>query len=842
VDTTVCDEIEGLAIEPTEDQVDGMTAMVGDASICTKVPATVVNHYSTLSNGDVQSLKEYFARPVHLAHGTLSTGLGRLYFFNVGRDCSFVSTVFGTQVFGRLTGMAGMRFTVRVTLKVVATPFHQGIVCLNAQYSTSTSTGHDERSLFGPLSVHLPHVLLDVAESTSVSLDIPYISPYEYNPVPTPLGLVGNHVTIALTKLTDFRVVAGQTAPTYNVYMSLHDIEPIGVYPAVVTSISLQSGVLASNGGKPPVRPARPLTSSRSKVSEESREAGTASGVMSAIADVASGVSLIPGLSTIGGAADWFLRGTAGAIASFGFSKPVDEKLPSRVVRMNYAGDSQVDLPEVGYVVGPTQSNTIAVSSVLGCSDIDEMNFEHILSVPSLIYRGNISTSNATGNLVYGAHVGPGFCWYRDFSSAGSPTGNIAFPSQSTLTTNCILPSTLLYLGSQFRYWRGSLRYTFKFSKSKMHGARALITYTPYGTLNNANEPLGNVINLPFSGGGLTRPDGLSALVDIRDQSTFDFVVPFVYPTPYCAFNASVGSIAMQIIDPLITSNVLSSSIDFLVFVSAEPDFEFASVAPSTMDGISGSGTYAVLQSGVGGVSSAEDTCQHVIGERIKSVKQLIMIPDYNATSLVGADVYKVWDADPWFKSNKFPMSVPMANDATALYYGAKSSRLAQMYSFCQGSTKYVVMTDAPGERHTILMRQFPADCGQGPVGISDLYDRDSNPYGGVVIPETLGVGRFICPLYSRVSRIPVSYATVNNSFGNYRASFDDSGGNYPIHFTQVKYQLSVANRAEVPVRFFVGRAAADDARLACFVGPPPTIIFPSTSTLGPTNPGTGNF
>lgn len=840
----MCDPIEGLAIPVGNDEVLGMTSLVGDAAICADTPAVAFNNYTIKSTEDVQSIKDYFSRPTLISSGNVTSGVGRLYFNYIGRDCGFIDTYFGANSSLRLTGIAGMRFTVRLTLQVTATPFHQGILCLSSQYSNTQVSANDQRSAYNPMSVNIPHVLLDIAESTSVSLDIPYISPYEYNPLPASSGLVGYHLIMAINRLTDVRIVAGQGAPTYNLYMSLHDIELIGVYPTLTTTVNIQSGVGAASRGKAPVRPSAPLATSSSKVTQESHDAGLVSGVLNTVADTAAAASMVPGLSSIGGAAEWFLRGSAGALASFGFSKPKDETIPGRMMRQNYAGDSQVDMPEVGYVVGPTQSNAIAVTSVLGCNDQDEMNFNHILSIPNIIFRGNLSSSATKGDAIYLAHVGPSFCWYRDFASAGTPTGNIAFPSQATLTTNVFLPSTLLYLGSQFRQWRGSLRYTFKFSKSKLHGARVLVSFQPYTTVAAANAPLGNTVYVPDTAGAAKmRVDGFSTIIDIRDQSTFDFVVPYTYALPYCAFNNAIGSISMQVLDKLVTSSVLSSSIDFLVFVSAEPDFEFAGVAPSTLDGVSGTGSgTAVLQSGIGGSDPVADSSQHVVGEHIKSVKQLIMIPDFNATVNTVAGSYSVWDADPWFKSNKFNMSIPMGNGVTALFYASKCGRLAQMYAFAQGSTKYVVMQDAYAAGSTIVMRQYPADCGQGPVAISDLYDRDSNPYGGVVVPESAGVGRYILPLYSKVARIPVSEASVGRRFGTYRSGFEVSGGNYEVAFTQVKYQLSVRNGTAGVLRFMVGIAAADDARLACFIGPPATIIFPSTSTAGPTNPGTDSF
>lgn len=842
-DHAVCDPVEGLSVNQEEQHVQGHTAFVSEAAVCAEIPEEPRSHYSLAETEDNQSVKDFFARPRLISTGTITTGTGVLATNSIRNYADFVA-LFGPVAGDRLSGVAGFRCTLKFTLTVSATPFHQGILNFAWQYATNNNVNdNDGRGRFVPLSINLPHVMCDLAENTMVSLDIPYVSGYEYFALNNDNSATTNYGTWWLNKLTDVRVVAGQTSPNYNLYLSLHDIELIGVSPIERGSVILQAGTthdtiqhvatdLAGRAVKALAKKGKNLA--KSAITGESKAKGTYSGLAERAANVAHYASYIPGIGAIGGATEWFLRATSKGLSAFGYSKPNDETKVQRMYRGAYAGDAQVDMPQIGFTVSPFQSNKLAVTSDLGCDDEDHMAMAYVLSKKSYIFRGKMSSANNAGTLLYGTLVSPLNFWYRDADNGSAPTGNIPMPVTSTLTTNVFLPSTLLYLASNFRYWRGAIKFTIKFAKTKMHGGRVVLTYTPSFLTTSANTPASNTIPTPQTLGGV-QPQGLSTIVDLKDNSEVEFVVPYLSPQNYLSCNSGVGGFTMHVINPLVAPATASDTIDFMVLVSAEPDFEFACIGPSMLDG-PGIGTAAVLQSGLGGVAPTDDTSQLIIGEKIMSVKQLLMSPDY-----VSFDVANNSNPEfvliPWFKWNLMPMATPIADNSTRTFYASKSSRLARMYSFVNGSTFYCLFTDGGGSTNiTYTIGQKGNDGGGATTGFGNLYNRGNNFYAGVQMPETIGHFKAVIPTYSKYARIPTIASVNSGGWGTSTDQFSVDPGGYSNEFSDMQTTARLRNNSGAARRVMFGRAAADDARCAHFIGPPACCLFPSTKTVSPSS------
>lgn len=823
-----CNPIDGISIKPQTETL-GLTHFEDEAAICAEIPASTSKHYSVIQTEDVQSLKEYLARPRVIVSGAIPPGAGGLGGFDI-RSALDLRNSIGPVQWDRLRGAVGFRATMKLTLVVSATPFHQGILTLSWQYATHGQDFNlNARANHLPLVRNLPHVQLDISENTMASLEIPYVSQDEYWPIDADADEFTYYGTGAIMKQTNFRVVVGQISPEYTLYMSLHDVEIIGAVPYTTRTVTLQAGDKTVQG----------LVQKVSDIHKEAKKGGLVSKALDIGASAARAISYVPPLSAVGGTADWFLRSAAKVASSFGYSKPLDENKPKRVNRISYAGDTHIDVPYQGWSTTPFQTNKLATNSVLGCTDDDQMAFDYVLTKPSLIYRGQMSEGDGTGTVIYGSHVSPNSFWYRDRELSGSLlNGNRPLPNTASLTTNAFYPSTLLYVGSNFRYWRGDIKFKITFSKSKMHGGRVMFSFCPITTIPAANLQLGNIITAPEAA---AQPNGMVTVFDLRDGNSFEFVVPYIALSPYMTVDGATGAVTMTVVSPLRAPGVCASTIDFLVEVSAEPGFDFACFCPSMIGAMQPSGPIAVTYQSGEMVATTDDSSQNVMGEKFNSLKQLAMIPSYTTGESTNNSILRI-TLVPWYKYNGVPVAVPYGSTAsdTALYLNSPAMRVASMYSFANGATNYQMTRDGGASQNfTTSIVQNATRSGATFTDLAGLHNLTSNTAGGVIMPEVSESSRWTVPSFSRFARIPLVQAFA--ALGGYQRTIAPGGigtVNYNPAFFTNRVDLVIRNSSGATRRFYIARSAADDARASQYIGPPPCALYQSTAITSPVSAG----
>jgi hypothetical protein len=610
----------------------------------------------------------------------------------------------------------------------------------------------------------------------------------------------------------------------------MEDVELIGSSPFAWSLVSLQTGLKNNDTMYKTVSTSGKRVSTGA-IYDEGRKTGVLSSALDATSTIANAFSHVPGLSTIGGAADWFLRSASGAAQAFGFSKPVVEVHPSRHVRTSYAGEGQTDMPTVAYALAPFQSNKLAIDGSVGCNDMDEMALDYVLSKYSYIFRGELTTTQSTGDIVYLAHVTPSCFWYRDKAlSVVGANGNLALKTANTATENAFYPSTLCYIGDNFRYWRGNLKFRVTVACTKLHGGRVAFNFVPYRNPPVNNTPISNSAVIPSTSGVGPTLTGYSTVFDLQDATVFEYEVPFIYPAAYCpVLEGYIGDVSMIVVNPLTANATVPTTVNFMVEVCAMPGFEFACPTSSLMAPVPASGTVAVsFQSGITPLDVSPNASQECIGEVVKSVKSIIMMPDYVTTDVAGATI-ALWTLDPWFKPNSPTLATPMPTTTAALYFAARSSRMAELYSYVRGSTLYSVSKDRTGSL-TAVFSYKPEGGGSTPSTNGSFYDRGLNPLGTSAYPEVLETGRCVIPTYSNLPRIPLDVRDFN--FGGARSVLNDDV--WLPGTTQAVPRLTVRNNTAASARILLGRAAADDAVCSQFVGPPPCIVLNVLATVNP--------
>lgn len=805
---TVCDEIDSLAVMSTTD-VSGVTAFVAEACASTEVLGGSYTGSALLSKDrDLQNLTDYFERPRLARRYTLTAGSRSvLEVFDVNATTLFNNS---TGVFlnglARMTGVFGLRFKLKLRLQVAATPFHQGIVYLSWQYHCSAAgaaPGIFNRGGLVQTATNLPHVRLDLSQQTMVELEIPFVHTNEFMTLTEgnwPYGAIGVGV------LLPYESVAGMGAPTLEMYFSLHDIEFYGASPQGTTTIVPQSGLLAESESD-----ARPFSSA----------AGAAA---RSIRFLAKGV---PAISSFAMPVSWFLDCTAGALRAFGFSKPTVKDPVPYVLTSRNIRETNVDVPSSAIVVGPKCDNQLAVSHGFGCTDVDDMAISYITSQWGQICVGNLPTSLAHGSALYATRVSPSYFWFR--APSARPLGNRPAPITSTATTNSFIPSSLFFISSMFRSWRGGIRFRFTFSKTKMHSGRLLCTFVPNPVFaSDSNGVMPNVLG-PESVGGVTQPFGHSAIFDLKDNNVFEFDVPYIVATPYMPFWASVGDISLVVIDPLVAPSNVAQQVGVLVEVCGSSDFELAQPVspPYASMGNTAAGATIMVQSGLPTTPTTASSSTLTMGEKIMSVKQLIMLPKWTDTIDVPAGSNSDMRLPPWFFHRNPPVTAPYPAGTTFPEAFGIAGNLATAYTWARGSTEYHVYEVNPGANRSLMVAKQSRIDYNIPYVVASGQKGFRGDSSTPMVISTDGVLHAKFPAYTQTAR--VSAAVLNDSDYSCKVNYiPTSVVTSPSLSALPVVNFNNTTGALTNVR--IGRAAGDDAALSMYIGPCPLALLQSGS------------
>lgn len=800
-----CSEIDSLAISSAPEQT-GVTSFVQEA--CTAVDVLRSSTRTLIPTTPIlQDLTTYFSRPQAIVSGSLNLSVrNRGYLLNINTASPLSLFTNGVQ---RMTGVYGYRATLVFTLQVAATPFHQGIMCLNWQYGTpSSGTASYTRNLRSETATNLPHVRLDLSTDTMVQLRVPFLASFEYFPLRSTSS--PDYGSFGLNYLTAIQAVSGIVAPAYQILFHMEDMEFFGAAPVAVSSITLQSG-----------KKLAPITE------EFEQEAFPFSSATMALSRTVKWISKgIPLISSVGGPTSWFLEKAAGSIRSFGFARPQVQDPPMRAFVQDTINEQNVDVASALAVVGPFQSNTLRVGAIAGGSNVDEMALAYVLAQYCQINYFSIPVATAAGTPVYATGCTPSYMWFR--AGATAPYCNIPPPIVAPVNTNSFQPSGLFHFSQMFKFWRGGIKFRFTFAKTKMHGGRVMVSYCPYNVDAVEATALGSKPVLAVAAYGTSGPDpfGYSAIYNLRDGNVFEFEVPYICPKPYSRFLDSPGSLAMYVVDPVQAPTVVAQSIQVMVEVCAMPDFELSNVR-TPLYPVHQLGAIT-LQAGKIISETPDNMCEYTFGESFSSLKQLISIPKVTAISLA-ASTSTTMLVPPWFYQPvpKILVPAPVAMLTESFGFGGN---ISTCYAFVKGGTDlHFYMNQANN-----IGRQFIT------VAPSSSYCTTTITTQGPAQAPTSNNCRVSTSRNALHCRLPAMQQFLRWPSG----CFDDimaSGAAWGINGTkeppavgdpyvpQTLYRLTASSG--VTTTGFMSRSAADDAACLHYMGPPPLLLL-STNTV----------
>lgn len=798
---TSCDDITGLTISNNPEST-GVTTFVQEA--CDSVDVLGKHRAdSTIVKlqHDFQDLKEYFRRPRSVSAGPFILGTFNGTSWPINKNTLF-STIFPNG-FDRLEGVLGVRFDAVFTLQVAATPFHQGVVSMNWQYMDASTINNYMRWSNAATATNIPHVRLDLAESTMAVLKVPYLYMTEYLPINENYSSVSDiweYGTLGLTVILPVRAGATAPTPSYRIMMHLENLEIFGAAPYQTTSLVLQSGKLK------PINEefendAYPFSSGLHTGSKTMRW-------------IAKG---IPSLASLASPAAWALGRAAGLARYFGYSKPQIQEPIQRMQVVSSVAEHNVDVPSATIVAGPMASNALTFGPEFGGTDVDEMSLSYVLSRWGQIRTGRILTSNPVGTRLYATPICPDCFWYRS-SGASPPFCNIPSPNSGSGSTFMFIPSHVHFFSSMFRYWRGDLEFRFTFAKTKFHGGRVIAQFTP----NNEGQLISATPTVIVAADTVEGPSmfGHSAIFDLRDGNQFTFKVPFTSDVPYMDFFSSIGSLTLSVFDVMLAPETVSSTIEFLVEVRACSNYELAAPVGPLYPQATNAGT--ILQSGQMVAITAGKTDELCIGERINSLKQLIMLPKATVTSITASSTLSFW-IPPWYWH---PYNVNTLVQASYLKNSFSfGGNIAKAFLFARGGTDM----HAYNFNNTSLLHHAFVGAAYNNF-VSSTRTRKNR--SGMSVPRVTASN----------TELHVRYPAYQQTVRMHNMAYDhiiwdpDNANRNPV-FTSPRvgpvyaYRYTVSNTAASISTLLINRSASDDAALAHYMGPCPNLLVDNTAT-----------
>lgn len=791
---------------------------------------------TTVRSASMHQIKDFLERPVILTQSqwTASNTIGDVLW-----SADFPSTLLSTswiQNLHKINGHVAMRGKVKVRVQVNSQPFQAGLAMLvYVPYGAYLPTHRDWYLKSEPLSApvradiwsasQLPHVILNLANETSVEYISPYISPYMYVNMVTGQGNFG---TFALVNLRPILSGSGTTTVNYTVYANFEEVELLWPTDASLTTIWAQAGGEL----------------------QTLEETGTISG---AVDDLGASVSrFLPtiGLGGLSKPVEAFTTIGSGILRLFGFSKPSVQAPVTRVLESPARYMFNIDGADTSHKLGLSCANEIEQMTGFAGTDFDEMDISYVCSRAGLVGSGLWTTSNGADVQIYTQVLTP-----RVFGSIAAWDANKAFLDR---------PTTVAYIANMFNMWRGDMVFTFHFAKTMMHSGRLRISLRNYSYANTSAT--------------LNDQPGFceTATVDIATTSVVRFRVPFraVRPWLFTAYeratplatadggNFCLGQLQVTVINALVAPAAVDPIVPFYVFGHME-NASFA--VPSAIDNIPVGLPAAQMNGDFVGIVPMKKTSQDnkqypvdllpykaCVGESITNLRQLLkrftpILLNYTTTP-VAAGATTPGASGNTLLINPWAPVAPLGNitiSTTSPDFRVMDlySMVYPLYAFYRGSMrikivfnefsgsfdkeKPVLVTIAtetsPSAAQQLLPVPDTTNLGVNPP-VSLMYDTAATNTGSLIYQRELA--GFTMPLYLSAERcieFEVPYYSTGHMCATTYATHDQTArrtSRVPLP------QVVVTHQDLKNSKIAVYRAIGDDFSFGCLLGAPKTAYF----------------
>lgn len=635
---------------------------------------------------------------------------------------------------------------------------------------------------------------------------IPYVGPLMHFDMLEEAALNFGWARFCVDVLTPLETGSGgQLSTLITVFLSFEDVElEAPIFPQ-------------SSGGSIPFKKIRRKNVTEAEGAKMS--SGPVSKALAAGKDLSTYAKGIPLLSSIAEPAWWFFGLGEKVAGLFGWSRPLDETGISRIVKNPNFNSVNADGKDISQPMSLLSCNKVETITNIPGHDMDEMSINFIKSQWSIIDTVTWTT-NATSTLSY-YNLNPDSCFKT-----------VSFPDGPT-TRYAKQHSSISFLASMFRQYRGSMRVRLRFIKTQFHaGTLAVALYPVEGS---AGPPSLSVDTLQYLH---------AEYIDISEVDVVDLVVPYANAKNYLDATQAYCTLYLHVLNQLKCPQTVAQQIQIVVEVSGAEDLEFAAPKnyyfPPVMTCQSGG---FIPQAG-GKIEEKNEECEELetyignsdivisdsyasycVGERVMSVLQLLK--PYTRLYLGTATSFGIrggfWPHDIG--------AVTFKQSSSVLYPGIGPtgdaySTISQCYAFRRGGVRIRFDLNSGNYVRYYSLTNQPRTNGTGGDWFSSTPIGDLS--GGAVItaswpifPTTYAQGQAVdqnaslqIPYYSNYPlavNTPLMYHPENSS------SFNFYPWGSPTSFLSFDVPDGVSPSGEATI----SRAVADDFQLAYWIGAP---------------------
>lgn len=671
---------------------------------------------------DEQTIKSFLGKPVMIQDGLLQSSdvVSTFPTVYVPGDVLGASTLFTNK----LQGFLGFKATTVFTLQINANRFVQGRYLLNF-YPLCGSYGTTEAGR--KLSLHqfslmqrtqVPGIQIDLNCETQVVLKVPFISAYPFYP----LRALNTSVSARSIGVIQIHPYSASTVSVgYTLFAHFEDIELVGA------------------------------TIPQSTMSEQkSKDMGTVETNLRKLTLSTTYAKKLPVIGSSFESIGWITDVLANVASVWGWSKPTQNTAPVPIFRHRGYQNHNVDGADVSVKLSLSCKNEVATIDGLFGTNVDEMSFKYIQSIPAYFDSHTWATSALKETLLKSINLNP-----STFSNNFVDNGNSV-----AVWPPCTIP------GLSLSNYRGSFNITLKIVKTEFHSGRLLVVFYPFTSDGGLSPP------------GLTYAQTYYChrhIIDIRYGNEWTFNFPYTADYLYKDTGDAYGSVNIYVENPLVAPSTVSSSVTILYEVSGGEDLEYAvpraftalpyyPTAPQASNG----GQFACekIEEVIGTAKADEEDVlisSLAVGEKITSFRQLLKKFEIRTPSTALANNTFYWIL-PYAHSLVSGVGVAGSPSFPAIHTDT-ITRIGLMYGMARGSMRCKLYDTKPASNGSCvvypiasfgaLAYEFNAagtssDASVGPV---NTFGR---PTGIVTVNDGL-TAEFQTPMYSRSFAFPIA-------------------------------------------------------------------------------------
>jgi hypothetical protein len=775
-------------------------------------PSLLVDASSDLH---VQSIISFLAKPVIAQQGTFSVTDTASTFAAVPAHVPFRSDIHADKI----RGFLGLRFDLCIRLVVNASRFQAGrYMVLWNPYG-----GADQTLKFNAMKTArifrltqrttMPHAEIDISCDTELEFVIPYSNSLNFCPSNLFTNAAFNYGSVGEAQIFPYsalNAVTGSTTCNYTMYFSMKNVQLYGA------AVPQSSGFSVS-------------TRSKSYQNREQVSAGMGP-ISSGLATVSKSLNIlssIPLVSSYARTTAWFADRMAKTAEIFGFSKPVNLEHPQRVTKNVFHYLANVDGPDQSQPLALSYKNEVAIMSGDSPTDLDEMNFNFIASIPAYVQTFTWTTAQTSSTLLSSIPVTPLF-------------GSFA---QTINGATVITDPPCSFVSRYFKYWRGSVVLKFKIVRTEFHSGRLVFSFNPVFSDTSAN------VTPSYVDTNYVHRE----VVDIREHTEVCLTIPYISPAPFTECipkngNGAIGNLTVHIVDALVCPATVPTTINILVEIAAGPDMQWAFPVQNKlnpfMNVVPQSGTFRqgntydsvcnILVKTIGSMTVKDDMDISALlctGEKVDSFRTLAKKP-YCLTT-IGVQT-------PALFAQFVPYAAPIGTQAALTNQFSNNNSdlytvLCSMYVYSRGGVRikaYDPSLITATQASYVIMQNFAP-----PTPPSAFYNTGATTYTGALPPALLsgvspmsinlleqGVEIQVPPYYKLPMR--VNSECLCNPIFPY--SGQDGTSSYQ-HVPEVYVYRFMADFTTTQLPR-VWRSMADDGNFSYFLSCPP-YIFPQSET-----------